>query len=83
MVYINIPGDPSSSNIGLAFLNLLEEMGKNSKEWNSGKKNKRLILQEWAKKRYNYNVEYIIDDAGNLDKVQIDTDEIFFVLKHG
>jgi hypothetical protein len=34
MVYINIPGDPSSSNIGSAFLNLLEDMVKNSKEWN-------------------------------------------------
>jgi hypothetical protein len=83
MVFINMCGDPCSSNIGCAFLNLLEEMVNNSKEWNSRNADNRKVLQEWAKKRYNYNVEYIIDETGNLDKVQIDTDEVFFVLKHG
>jgi hypothetical protein len=85
MVVVDMSGfeSPTDSNIGSAFFNLLEEMVKNSKEWNTGKKDNRILLQEWAKKRYNYNVEYIIDDAGSLDKVQIDTDEIFFVLKHG
>jgi hypothetical protein len=85
MVVVDMSGfeSPTDSNIGSAFFNLLEEMVKNSKEWNTGKKDKRILLQEWAKKRYNYNVEYIIDDAGSLDKVQIDTDEVFFVLKHG
>jgi hypothetical protein len=85
MVVVDMSGfvAPTDSNIGSAFFNLLEEMVKNSKEWNTGKKDYRILLQEWAKKRYNYNVEYIIDDAGSLDKVQIDTDEIFFVLKHG
>jgi hypothetical protein len=85
MVVVDMSGfeSPTDSNIGSAFFNLLEEMVKNSKEWNTGKKDNRILLQEWAKKRYNYNVEYIIDDAGSLDKVQIDTDEVFFVLKHG
>ena len=82
MVTINISNGPCDSNIGSAFFNLLEEVSK-LKEWNSRNTDNRKLLQEWAKKTYNYKVEYIIDDAGSLDKVQIDTDEVFFVLKHG
>ena len=84
MVFVKMSGDPTSSNVGLAFFNLLEEMVKNnSKDWNSGKKDNRLILQEWAKKRYNYNIEYILNKKGILTKIKIDTNDIFFVLKHG
>ena len=83
MVFVKMSGDPTSSNVGLAFFNLLGEMVENSKEWNNGKKDNRLVLQEWAKKRYNYNVEYILNKKGKLTKIKIDTNDIFFVLKHG
>jgi len=82
MFFVKMSGDPTSSNVGLAFFNLLEEMVKNnSKDWNSGKRDNRLILQEWAKKRYNYNIEYILDKTGNLNKVKIDTDKVFFCIE--
>jgi hypothetical protein len=83
MVFVKMSGDPTSSNVGLAFFNLLGEMVENSKEWNNGKKDNRLVLQEWAKKRYNYNIEYILNKKGKLTKIKIDTNDIFFVLKHG
>jgi hypothetical protein len=83
MVFVKMSGDPTSSNVGLAFFNLLGEMVENSKEWNNGKKDNRLVLQEWAKKKYNYNIEYILNKKGKLTKIKIDTNDIFFVLKHG
>jgi hypothetical protein len=44
--------------------------------------NLQVHFKKWARDNYNYNIEYTRTKDGTLS-VHIDTEEMFFVLKHG
>ncbi len=65
------------ANLAKAFLNLVREVPKNLKV------GFRIQVKDWLKNKYNYDMEYILDEKGSLSGIQINTDEVFFILKHG
>ena len=69
---------PERDNTSRALTKLLGEASKSC----SHKENLQNHFKKWAKDNYNYNIEYTRTKKGSL-KVHIDTDEVFFVLKHG
>lgn len=70
--------DPwKQENLANAFCNLAEEVPKNSKV------DFRTNVKDWLKNKYNYDIEYILDERGVLNNIQINTDEAWFILKHG
>lgn len=70
--------NPERDNTCRALTKLLDEAWKTC----SQKDNLQNHFKKWAKEKYNYNVEYTTTKKGLL-KIHIDTDEVFFVLKHG
>ena len=70
--------DPwKQANLANAFCNLTGEVPKNSKV--DFRKN----VKDWLKNKYNYDMEYILDEKGSLRIIEINTDEVWFILKHG
>ena len=70
--------NPEQNNSSRALSNLLSEAMLSCKTSD----NLQVHFKKWAKDNYNYNIEYTRTKDGTLS-VHIDTDEIFFVLKHG
>ena len=64
-------------NLATAFCNLVNEVPKYSDV------DFRTRVKDWFKNKHNYNIEYILDEKGSLSSIQIHTDEVFFILKHG
>jgi hypothetical protein len=81
MIIIDMTNPWKVESVANAFCKLVEEVSDNRKEFY--KEQARPVVKEWFKQKYNYEVEYILDEHGNLSKIQIDTDPLFFILKHG
>jgi hypothetical protein len=70
--------NPERNNTSRALSNLLSESMLSCKN----RDNLQVYFKKWAKDNYNYNIEYTRTKNGTLS-VHIDTEEMFFVLKHG
>lgn len=69
---------PDYSNLCVALNNLLKEA---TPEKNIRGVNFQHHFIKWAKRKYNYDIKFSVNN-GNL-VCHIDTDETFFILKHG
>lgn len=78
MIIIDMAEPFKNENVTDAFLNLVKEvpLNGNQAEYHNNIKN-------WLKSKFNYDIEYIFDEDRTLIEMQINTDEIWFVLTHG
>lgn len=77
MIDIEI-GPPDYSNLGMAFNNLLSEA---TPKKNISGINFQHHFKKWAKGKYGYDITFSV--TSSTLTCHIDTDETFFILKHG
>jgi len=77
MIIYDMTAPWKQANLAKAFFSLAKEVPKNLEV------GFRIQVKDWLKNKYNYDMEYILDEKGSLSGIQINTDEVFFILKHG
>ena len=82
MIDIDMTDPWKHGNVAIAVCNLLEEARKDNKG-HIPRGEFRPLVKNLLKNKYNYDIEFILDKKGSLSRVQINTDEVFFILKHG
>ncbi len=77
MIIIDMMEPSKNENVTNAFFNLVKEIpiNENQVEFHTNVKN-------LLKSKYNYDIEFIFDETRTLIEMQINTDEVWFVLKH-
>ena len=81
MIDIDMTDPWKHGNVAIAVCNLIEEARKDNKG-RIPQGEFRPLVKNLLKNKYNYDIEFILDKKGSLSRVQINTDEVFFVLKH-
>ena len=78
MIIIDMAEPFKNENVTDAFLNLVKEIPitGNQAVFHTNVKN-------LLKSKYNYDIEFIFDETRTLIEMQINTDEVWFVLTHG
>ena len=81
MIDIDMTDPWKHGNVAIAVCNLIGEARTDNKGYTS-QREIRPMVKNWLKNKYNYDIEYILDKKGSLSRIQINIDEVFFVLKH-
>ena len=77
MIEIDMSDPWKQEILAIAVCNVLGEVGRN--QIGMGFKDS---VKDYLKKKYNYNIEYTLDELGRVSGLKIHTDEVFFILKH-
>ena len=78
MIIIDMMEPSKNENVMYAFFNLVKEIPRNGNQAEFHTNVKNLL-----KSKYNYDIEFIFDETHTLIEMQINTDQTWFVLKHG
>ena len=81
MIDIDMTDPWKHGNVAITVCNLVGEAIKDTKGY-IPQGEFRPLVKKMLKNKYNYDIEYILDEGGSLSRIQINTDEVFFVLKH-
>jgi hypothetical protein len=79
MIDIDMTDPWKHGNVAIAVCNLI---GKETKDTRYIQGDFRPLVKNLLKNKYNYDIEYILDAKGSLSRIKINTDEVFFILRH-
>ena len=80
MIDIDMTDPWKHGNVAITVCNLIGKATKDINGYTQGEF--RPLVKKLLKNKYNYDIEYILDKKGSLSRIQINIDEVFFVLKH-
>jgi hypothetical protein len=81
MIEIDLSDPWKHGTIAIAVCNVIGEAIKDTKG-HIPQGEFRPLIKNLLKNKYNYDIEFILDKKGSLSRIKINTDEVFFILKH-